>query len=147
MLYYPDGINVALRDYCLMIIIRRGSMSKTRRILFVDEEKEILDMLVFLFSGEGYRLNTATRADGALKIASGLTIDLVMTDMKLPDGSGEELLYHIQKKKQDSICILTSGFLDVHFGEIKENSEDGIIYFSKPWDLYRLRHLITEKLG
>ena len=67
-------------------------MPHSKSILFVDDEEEILEILVDLFSEEGYDLHTATRVDEAIDIVDKNPVDFVLTDLKLPDASGSELL-------------------------------------------------------
>jgi hypothetical protein len=45
------------------------------------------------------------------------------------------------------VRVLTSGYFDVKFGQVQEDSENGTIYLSKPWDLSALRNLVERKLG
>ena len=71
-----------------------GNMENQKTLLFVDDEEEILEILVDLFSEDGYRLHTATRVNDALEIIDNHSIDFVLSDLRLPDASGSELLCH-----------------------------------------------------
>jgi len=121
-------------------------MSECKSLLFVDDEDEILEILVDLFSDEGYRLHTAKKAEEALRIVDRHSIDFVISDLKLPDALGTELLAKIRKKKPSTVRVLTSGYLDVKFGHVTENKKDGTLYLSKPWDLITLKQLVVERL-
>lgn len=122
-------------------------MNDLKTLLFVDDEEEILEILVDLFSDEGYDLHTATKATDALQIMDDYSIDFVLSDLKLPDSSGLELLTQIRDKNPNTIRVLTSGYLDVKFGSVTENKRDGTLYLSKPWDLLTLKQLVFERLG
>jgi response regulator RpfG family c-di-GMP phosphodiesterase len=122
-------------------------MNNSKNLLFVDDEKEILEILVDLFSDEGYNLHTATRAADALQIVNECTVDFVLSDLKLPDSSGSELLRRIQEKCPHAIRVLTSGYLDIKFGRVAVDDHDGTFYLSKPWDLLILKQLVEEKVG
>ena len=122
-------------------------MNDLKTLLFVDDEEEILEILVDLFSDEGYNLYTATRATDALQIMDDYPIDFVLSDLKLPDSSGLELLTQIRAKSPNTIRVLTSGYLDVKFGSVTENKRDGTLYLSKPWDLLTLKQLVFDRLG
>ena len=74
-------------------------------------------------------------------------VDFVLSDLKLPDSSGTELLEQIREKKPDTVRVLTSGYLDIKFGSVTENKLDGTLYLSKPWDLLTLKQLVFERLG
>ena len=122
-------------------------MNDLKTLLFVDDEEEILEILVDLFSDEGYDLHTATKATDALQIMDDYPIDFVLSDLKLPDSSGLELLTQLRDKNPNTIRVLTSGYLDVKFGSVTENKRDGTLYLSKPWDLLTLKQLVFERLG
>jgi DNA-binding NtrC family response regulator len=122
-------------------------MDRVKTLLFVDDEEEILEILVDLFSDDDYNLYTATRAKDALQIMEDCPIDFVLSDLKLPDASGSELLERIKEKHPSAIRVLTSGYLDVKFGIVEVNKKSGVFYLSKPWDLVILRQLVIEKLG
>ena len=122
-------------------------MNESKTLLFVDDEEEILDILVDLFSEEGYSLHTATKAAEALEIVSRNTVDFVLSDLKLPDASGSELLAKIREKNPRTVRVLTSGYLDVKFGSVTEDKQDGTLYLSKPWDILTLKQLVAERLA
>ena len=121
--------------------------NQNKAILFVDDEEEILDILVDFFSDEGYNLYTARKAEEAIQILDKTNVDFVLSDLKLPDVSGSELLNQVRVKNPDIVRVLTSGYLDVKYGNICENRQDGTLYLSKPWDLSTLKKLVTDKLG
>ncbi len=122
-------------------------MKENKTLLFVDDEEEILDILVDFFSDNGYELHTATSANDAIRIMDERTVDFVLSDLKLPDRSGSELLDEIKDKTPNTVRVLTSGYLDVQFGRVAESKKDGTLYLSKPWDLLTLRNLVTQRLG
>jgi len=122
-------------------------MGDAKTLLFVDDEEEILDILVDLFSQEGYHLHTAKKADEAMQIVRKHHVDFVLSDLKLPDASGSELLECIRQKNPDTVRVLTSGYIELRFGRIAENKEDGTLYLSKPWDLMALKQLVYDRLG
>ncbi len=122
-------------------------MDHSKSLLFVDDEEEILEILVDLFAEDGYCLHTATRATEALQIVDDYPVDFVLSDLKLPDSSGSDLLEQIRERNPNTVRVLTSGYLDIKFGSVTENKKDGTLYLSKPWDLYTLRQLVFERLG
>lgn len=118
-----------------------------KNLLFVDDEKEILDILVDLFSEDGYNLHTATKASEALEISDDHEVDFVLSDLKLPDASGSDLLDRIHQKHPSAVRVLTSGYLDVKFGQVAKDKQNGTYYVSKPWDLFAIKNLVTENVG
>lgn len=122
-------------------------MDPQKTLLFVDDEQEILNILVDLFSDEGYSLRTATGAEQARDIINQHAVDFVLSDLKLPDGSGKEFLSEVKTANPRIVRVLTSGYLDIRFGRIEEDKKDGTYYVSKPWDLACLKQLVTETIG
>jgi DNA-binding NtrC family response regulator len=122
-------------------------MTSEKNLLFVDDETEILEILVDLFTDDGYCLHTATRASEAMRIMDSHPIDFVLTDLKLPDSSGSDFLERVRESHPDAVRVLTSGYFDVQFGQVKEDTDNGTIYLSKPWDLGTLKNLVECKLG
>lgn len=122
-------------------------MDKQKTLLFVDDEQEILNILVDLFAEEGYALRTATGTQQARDIVNEHSVDFILSDLKLPDGSGKDLLCEVRAKRPDVIRVLTSGYLDIRFGRIEEDKNDGTYYVSKPWDLTCLKQLVTQTVG
>jgi DNA-binding NtrC family response regulator len=122
-------------------------MRHNRSLLFVDDEAEILEILVDFFADEGYELHTATRASDAIRIVDRHPVDFILSDLKLPDSSGSDFLERVRKSHPEVVRVLTSGYFDVRFGEIREDEKNGTIYLSKPWDLTTLKHLVEQKLG
>ena len=119
----------------------------SKKLLFVDDEQEILDILIDLFSDEEYDLHTAKRVDEAMHILDEHPIDFILSDYRLPDAPGSELLDTVKDNHPDIIRVLTSGLMDLKFGRIVENQLDGTLYLSKPWDLTKIKKLVVEKLG
>ena len=122
-------------------------MSSVKQLLFVDDEEEILGILQDLFSSDEYRLHVATRGEDAKQILEENYIDLVFSDLKLPDITGVELLNCAKDKNPDTVRILTSGYLELNYGTIVEDEKDGTLYVSKPWDIYGLKTLVSTRLG
>jgi DNA-binding NtrC family response regulator len=122
-------------------------MNGEKNLLFVDDETEILEILVDLFTDEGYRLHTATRASDAMHIMDNHPIDFVLSDLKLQDSSGSDFLEKVRESHPDAVRVLTSGYFDVQFGQVKEDACNGTLYLSKPWDLGTLKNLVELKLG
>ncbi|MCD6117621.1 response regulator [bacterium] len=122
-------------------------MNSSKALLFVDDEPEILDILSDLFQDEGYNLYTATRVDEALDIIENNNVDFVLSDLKLPDSSGVNLLEKVKVLNPETVRVLTSGYLDIGFGCITEDKHSGTIMVSKPWDLNTLKQLVAEKIG
>ena len=69
-----------------------------KKILVVDDEPSIREMLTIFLEEVGYRVATADSVAGGLQSLDSQRYDLVMCDLKLPDGSGLEVLEHARSR-------------------------------------------------
>lgn len=69
------------------------------RILLVDDDKDLLDLLKYNFKKEGYRVKTVSKAKNALQAAATFAPDLIVLDVSMPDGNGIELCREIRRIK------------------------------------------------
>ncbi len=67
------------------------------RILVIDDEKSLREFLTILLEQEGYEVTTAESVATGLERLHKQTFDLVMCDLKLPDGTGLEVLADARK--------------------------------------------------
>src|SRR3546814_11353809 len=70
-------------------------MSETRSALIVDDEHDIRELLVLTLGRMGLRTDTAPTVGAAREMQATVSSDLCLTDMRLPDGSGLELISDI----------------------------------------------------
>jgi DNA-binding response OmpR family regulator len=92
--------------------LRRGApLEKPLRILVVDDERVIREVLAYLLTDEGHEVVTAADGSAALKKFSEGTWDAVITDRVMPEMSGEELAAEIKKRSATTPVIMVTGFL------------------------------------
>ncbi len=105
----------------------------SNRILIIDDEKLIRESLTHLLSGAGYRVEVAGRvADARLLIAKEV-YDLILVDLRLPDGSGIDILRHIHERAAYApLCIMMTayGSVDTAVEAMKYGAYD---YINKPF--------------
>ena len=104
-------------------------MKKT--ILCVDDEADILELLVDELEDEGFSTLQALGFKEALHLFSTHQVDCVISDIKMPDGSGVELAKEIIKTKKIPVYLIT-GFSDYSVDELKEIGVTSL--FMKPFD-------------
>lgn len=78
------------------------------KILIVDDEKRIIEVLEAYLEREGYEIYTADNGIDALKKAKMEHLDLIILDLMLPDISGEEVCRLIRKESDVPILMLTA---------------------------------------
>lgn len=82
---------------------------KHKRILLVDDEQELLDMIMSILKDDGFtNITTAKSVREALEAAGKLTPELAVLDVMLPDGNGFNLMKELRKKGDYPILFLTA---------------------------------------
>ena len=82
------------------------------KILVVDDEKEIADLIEIYLQNEGYEVFKFNRAEGVLSLVDRESISLAILDVMLPDGDGLELLRQIRKEHYFPVILLTAKIQD-----------------------------------
>lgn len=80
-----------------------------KRILVVDDEHQIRDLLSAMLSREGYEVDTADDGDQALNYLTRKQVDLVVTDLIMPNKEGLETIQEVRGKHPDLPIIAISG--------------------------------------
>jgi DNA-binding NtrC family response regulator len=120
-------------------------MSEDRKhpVLIVDDEPDILLSLKGLLRRE-FELYTAGSGSEALEILAGQPIHVVMTDQRMPEMTGVELLYRVKANYPDAIRIMFTGYADIKAVVDGINKGGLFRYITKPWDPDDLMALLHE---
>ncbi|MDU1023566.1 MAG: response regulator transcription factor [Peptoniphilus harei] len=78
------------------------------KILVVDDESAISDIIKFNFEKEGYLIDTADNGKGAIKLAAENDYDLILLDIMMPKLNGFEALREIRKSSDVPVIMLTA---------------------------------------
>lgn len=80
------------------------------RVVLVDDDPGVLRALGMLLTAIGYTVQPFSSAQAALPyIASTQEIDVVVTDLRMPEQSGEDLLLAVQRARPELPCVVMSG--------------------------------------
>ncbi len=114
------------------------SLDSAPRILVVDDEQRMRDSLNALLTRAGYEVETAGDAPRALELYGSNNFDLVISDIKLPDMSGIELLQKIREGHPDAMVIMMTAYasLDTAVAAINMGAYD---YLLKPIEFTQLK--------
>jgi response regulator RpfG family c-di-GMP phosphodiesterase len=105
-----------------------------RTILCVDDEPNILSSLRRLFRSQGYRIFLAESGSDALQVLERETVDLVISDMRMPAMDGAEFLGRVRSRWPDTIRLLLTGFADLESTISAINKGEIYRYINKPWN-------------
>jgi response regulator RpfG family c-di-GMP phosphodiesterase len=119
------------------------------RILCVDDEPNILSSLRRLFRAQGYQVLTAESGKEGLEIIERENVDVVISDMRMPEMNGARFLEHVRERRPEALRLLLTGYADIQ--SILEAINRGEIYryITKPWDdndiALIVRHALERK--
>jgi len=108
-------------------------MLKEKRLLVVDDEKRMADSLQTLFEGAGYQADVAYGgAEGLAKIRDG-DYHLVITDIRMPDCDGYELMRFVRENCPKTLVIAITGFVSTE-SVIQAIRQSAFDYIPKPYE-------------
>ncbi|MCX7830861.1 MAG: sigma-54 dependent transcriptional regulator, partial [Acidobacteria bacterium] len=116
-----------------------------RKVLIVDDEKSMRDMLKILFEKEGFEAETAESGESALKLTSENTYDLVLSDIRMGNVSGLDLLREIKSDNNPPQVILMTAYASTETA-IEALKLGAIDYIIKPFDVNELIHRVKNAI-
>ncbi len=113
-----------------------------KKILFVDDEKQILRALKRLFINSNYDVHFANSGQEALKVLDEIEVDLVVTDIRMPEMDGLQLLRRVKDAHPLTLRVALSGYTDNKkvFNALEDNLAK--LYLFKPWDNKELTAMV-----
>ncbi len=119
--------------------------AEIKHILIVDDEPDIRELLEITLTRMGNVTLTAANLEQAYELLKQHTFELCLTDMRLPDGNGIELVRYInQNYPETPVAMITAhGNMESAIEALKAGAFD---FVSKPVDLQILRNLINSAL-
>ncbi len=121
-------------------------MDKSKiNILVVDDERGLCAGVQEALKREGYLVEAANDPRKALQLIGERLYNLVLTDIKMPEMSGLQLLKEARQKSSDTLFILMTAYGTVE-SAVQAMKEGAYDYLSKPLDMQRLRALVLKAL-
>ncbi len=118
-------------------------------LLLVDDEANILSSLRRLFRPHGYKILAAEGGREGLEILAVHEVDLIISDMRMPEMDGATFLARTAEQWPDTIRILLTGYADMSATIAAINEGKIYKYFSKPWEendiLLSVRHALEQR--
>ncbi|MFQ5957409.1 MAG: ATP-binding protein, partial [Candidatus Brocadiales bacterium] len=124
----------------------QGVKSKDRRILVVDDEKEICRFLDKFLSGEGYGVRSVDNGAEAIRLLKGGGFDLVLCDLAMPGVSGWDIIRELEALDKRPKVGLITGW-GTMFENLKKDELGVDFVVKKPIEFSELSRLIESVLG
>jgi signal transduction histidine kinase len=122
----------------------RASRPSQTTILVVDDEKIIRELCVHAL--RDYRVLQAGTCEEALRLYEREHVDLILSDIMMPGGSGIDLLKQVKALDPNVTVVIMTGFVDkeIVLNALKEDADD---FINKPLNLLQLKTSIEKTLG
>jgi len=121
-------------------------MSENARILVVDDEKKVGDMTRVFRTSEGYEVTTFTDSKEARAALETETFDVIITDLKMKEVDGIELLEFAKEKNPDTKVIVLTAFGTLETA-VEAFHKDAFDFFTKPVRIHDLQASVRRALG
>lgn len=121
---------------------------KKEHILVVDDSPDMLEVLQRNLQSKGYRVFIAPGAVEAIKILESTPMDLVITDLKMPEINGLSLVRHIQENFKNTEVIMITGYPSIE-GAVEAVKTGAEEYLAKPFteeELFSAVKHVLDKL-
>ena len=122
-----------------------GAGQERGRVLVVDDEETIREMLAEFLELEGYQVVTAADGMAAVDVITASHFDLVLTDLKMPRMGGISLLEQIAKHSPSTMAVIMTGFgtVETAIDAMKRGAHD---YILKPFKLDEVMHVVARAI-
>ncbi len=120
-------------------------MNDRHRILVVDDETSMREFLDVFLSKEGYQVSDAKNGKQAVKMIQKNDYDLILSDIRLGDITGLEVLREAKRKNSDSVVIMISAYSTTEIA-VEAMNEGAYDFVPKPFDNSELKHTIQKAL-
>src|SRR5207244_13050381 len=115
------------------------------RILVVDDERSMRELLAIVLRREGYEVLLAENGKSAIATLEREQIDILISDIKMPDLSGVDVLRAAKRIDKDILGIMITAFASTETA-VEAMRLGACDYLSKPFDVDLLRMKVREKI-
>ena len=123
-----------------------SSASSVRTLLIADDEQNIRKVLEAIFKKEGYQVFTAENGVRASEVAAREKIDVLITDLIMPDMNGVELLQRVKKQNPALVAIMITAYATIKtcVDAMRFGASD---YITKPFDVNEIRAVVNRAVA
>jgi len=122
-----------------------ASNGRKARVLVVDDERSMRELLAIVLKREGYEVVAAENGKTAIATLERQPVDLIVCDIKMPDMSGVDVLRAAKAVDQDVVAIMVTAFASTETA-VEAMRLGACDYLSKPFDVDELKMKVREKL-
>ena len=119
--------------------------SRQQSVLVVDDEPDLRTLYELTLLREGYRVETAGSLLEARQRLEQQRFDLLITDMRLPDGLGTGLLQQVREQQRTEKCIVITAYGSAE-NAVESLKSGAFDYLTKPVDLKQFRSVIASAM-
>ncbi|MDA8028067.1 MAG: response regulator [Nitrospiraceae bacterium] len=123
-----------------------GNEGAGRSILVVEDDAVALDLLAEILRRNQFRVWVASSVDMAIGLLEKTAVDLVLSDLRMPDRDGMDLLRHIRENNSDLPVVLLSAFGDEHLW-VEALSAGAVDLIPKPFKKQEIIDVINRTLS
>jgi DNA-binding NtrC family response regulator len=120
-------------------------MQKHARILVVDDDKSIRNVLTIILEEEGYIVDTAEAGKEAIEKSNSNLYNLALIDVRLPDMEGTKLLMAMKETTPKMVKIIMTGYPSLQ-NAIEAVNKGADAYVLKPFEIEKVLNKIKEHL-
>jgi two-component system response regulator PilR (NtrC family) len=113
------------------------------QILVVDDEPDLRTLYELSLVRDGFAVSTAENLAQAFQHLNESRFDVVITDMRLPDGLGVELIRHVRAQRRRERCVVITAYGSAE-NAVESLKAGAFDYLTKPVDLKQFRSVITS---
>ena len=123
-----------------------GSHASGARILVVDDEDKIRDLVGTLLEDRGFVIDRACSVPEAVEALQADTFDLVLTDLRMPERDGLDLVRHLRDTHPDVASVIVTGYASTETAieALRLGVSD---YLKKPFRIEQLQETVDRALG
>ena len=118
---------------------------ETKTLLIADDEPNIRRVLQAIFQKDGYEVHIAENGVRALEVAASCPVDVLITDLIMPDMNGVELLQKIKQKHPSVVAVMITAYATIKtcVDAMRYGASD---YITKPFDMDEIRAVVKRSV-
>jgi DNA-binding NtrC family response regulator len=115
------------------------------KFLVVDDNPEVLKLVANILETNEYEVETASRGESAIKKLDSNDYDMVLTDLRMPDIDGMQVLEHVKSRASKTMCIILTGHGTIK-SSVKAIKKGAFDYITKPVSSSELLIVVEKAL-